>query len=266
MKILHRPFYTDFAWAYDLVITGPISRRCDFIESALHQRGVLPGSRILDAGCGTGSYAVELARRQYQVTGLDASAELIAEAKKKSRGTSLPLTFQVGDILKLSLLRVDGILCRGVLNDLTDDASRRQVFISFAQTLRQGGVLVLDVREWYATALRKIRAPIFVKSVETDSGKLTFYSDTRLDYKQKQLIVAERHAIKKDGVETVSEYNFTMRCWTKETLRKRLIDAGFGSIEYFGDYDQRTPVDTTDRIVAVAILKHKWMKGEKNVG
>jgi len=253
-----RPFYTDLAWAYDLIIAGPVSRRCDLIERALRQRQVAPGSRILDAGCGTGNYAIELARRQYTVAGLDASTELIAQAREKSRDARLPLTFQVGDILALpSRPRFDGILCRGVLNDLTDAASRQQVFVSFAQALRQGGVLLLDVREWYATSLRKLRTPVFARSVETDRGKLTFCSDTRLDYKRKQLLVQERHSIKKDGVETVSEYNFTMRCWTKEELHQNLLDAGFGSIAYFGDYDQGAPVHTTDRIVAVALLEHK---------
>lgn len=258
MKISHRPFYTDLAWAYDLIIASPVSRRCDLIEHALRQRQVAPGSRILDAGCGTGNYSIELARRQYVVAGLDASAELIAQAREKSRDVRLPLTFQVGDILELpSTPGFDGILCRGVLNDLTDDASRQQVFVSFAQALRQGGVLLLDVREWYATSLRKLRSPVFARSVETDKGKLVFYSDTRLDYKRKQLVVQERHAIKKDGVETTSDYNFTMRCWTKEELHQNLLNAGFGSSEYFGDYARSTPVYTTDRIVAVAVLKRK---------
>ncbi len=54
-NILHRPFYREFAWAYDLIITGPISSRCDFIEGMLSQWGVLSGSSILDAGCGTGN-------------------------------------------------------------------------------------------------------------------------------------------------------------------------------------------------------------------
>jgi SAM-dependent methyltransferase len=258
MKISHRPFYTDLAWAYDLIIAGPVSRLCDFVEHALRQRQVAPGSRILDAGCGTGNYSVELARRQYVVTGLDVSAELIAQAHEKSRNARLPLTFQVSDMLELpSTPGFDGVLCRGVLNDLTGNASRQQVFVSFAQALRQGGVLLLDVREWYATSLRKLRAPVFARSVETDRGKLTFYSDTQLDYKRKQLVVQERHSIKKDGVETVSDYDFTMRCWTKEELHQNLLDAGFGSIEYFGDYARSTPVYTTDRIVAVATLKYK---------
>jgi len=255
-SILRRPFYTEFAWAYDLIIEGPISSRCDFMEDVLSQRGVLSGSKILDAGCGTGSYSIELARRGYIVTGLDISTELISEAKKKSGAMPLPLTFEVGDVLKLSSApKFDGILCRGVLNDMTDDISRQGAFFSFVRALRKGGVLILDVREWNSTALRKAKEPTFEKSVETDRGKLTFRSATQLDDKTRQLIVSERHTVTRGGVEIVSEYDFIMRCWTREELHNNLAKAGFGSIMYFGGYDCNIPMGSTDRIVAVASLK-----------
>lgn len=255
-SILRRPFYTEFAWAYDLIIAGPISSRCDFMEDVLSQRGVSSDSKILDAGCGTGNYSIELSRRGYIVTGLDISKELISEARKKLGDLSLPLTFEVGDVLKLSSVpEYDGILCRGVLNDITDDISRQEVFLSFGRALREGGVLILDVREWNSTALRKIKEPVFEKSVETDRGKLTFRSVTQLDEKTRRLLVSERHTLKKDDAEIVSECDFIMRCWTKEELHTHLANAGFGSIAYFGDYDRNIPVGSTDRIVAVASFK-----------
>jgi trans-aconitate 2-methyltransferase len=41
-----------------------------------------PGERILDIGCGTGQLTAEIARRGAQVTGLDNSAEMLADARK----------------------------------------------------------------------------------------------------------------------------------------------------------------------------------------
>jgi ubiquinone/menaquinone biosynthesis C-methylase UbiE len=55
-----RPFYNEFAWAYDLLQAEPIVTRVDFMEGLLSRNGILHGSKILDAGCGTGRYAVEL--------------------------------------------------------------------------------------------------------------------------------------------------------------------------------------------------------------
>ena len=66
------------------------------------------------------------------------------------------------------------ILCRGVLNDIIDNGNRRQAFLVFNRLLREGGVLILDVREWNATAARKTWQPV---SLVQD---LRFVSATKL--------------------------------------------------------------------------------------
>jgi SAM-dependent methyltransferase len=42
------------------------------------------GARILDAGCGTGRVAIELARRGHHTVGIDIDAELLARARSKA--------------------------------------------------------------------------------------------------------------------------------------------------------------------------------------
>lgn len=42
------------------------------------------GSAILDVGCGTGRHSIELAKRGFQVTGVDISAGMLSEAKKSA--------------------------------------------------------------------------------------------------------------------------------------------------------------------------------------
>jgi 2-polyprenyl-3-methyl-5-hydroxy-6-metoxy-1,4-benzoquinol methylase len=258
-KISNRPFYTRFAWAYDLIIAGPVLIRCDFVESMAAQRGVLPGSRILDAGCGTGSYSVELSKKGYIVTGLDSSAELISVARAKAEEAKEPVIFQVGDILELpSQPSYDGMLCRGVLNDIIDGPSRQKVFFSFARALRKGGILILDVREWTRSVSQKERGPVFERVVEIDNGTLTFRAVTRLEHETKRLLVAESHILERVGApKTIAEYDFVMQCWTKDELHNNLTNAGFGSVAYFGDYKSSSSTGSTDRIVAVASLERK---------
>ncbi|HEX8844553.1 MAG TPA: class I SAM-dependent methyltransferase [Pyrinomonadaceae bacterium] len=252
-ELTGRPFYNQYAWAYDLIITPNVAHQCDFIEEMLSRRGVSQGARLLDAGCGTGRYAVELGVRGYIVDGLDQSSQLIAEAQKCAAAHALPLSFTVGDILALEAApQYDAILCRGVLNDLLDESSRQEVFHVFARALRPAGVLVLDVREWAATIRRKTDAPVFEKLVETDLGQLAFRSLTELDRERRRLLVTERHALVKDNVETVSVYDFQMRCWTLEELEACLTRHGFAGAQYFGAYDARTAAGETDRLVCVA--------------
>src|SRR5262245_66237968 len=123
-----RPFYGEYAWAFDLLIDRPVSQECAAISDWLTERGVLPGATILDAGCGTGRYSGELARRGYTVEGVDRSAELIETARQSVRGYGDAVSFRVGDILALPAARYHGILCRGVLNDFVDDDARLSVF------------------------------------------------------------------------------------------------------------------------------------------
>lgn len=250
-----RPFYDEYAWAYDFIINPPGDEELDFIADAFRARGAGTGSLVLDAGCGVGRHASGLARRGYAVEGVDRSASLIEEARRSAgEEGELTVSFRVGDILDLQPAgRFDGLLCRGVLNDLLDGRSREHVFSSFAGALRRGGAVVLDVREWEATARRKIRKPVSQRTVETERGSLTFESVTRVDPGTRRLLVEERHTLRAGGVERVSAYDFQMRCWTREELEARMSRAGFGGCEFFGAYARATPAGATDRLICVAV-------------
>jgi trans-aconitate methyltransferase len=52
-------------------------------ESVLELLDVKPGERILDLGCGTGDLAKQIQEHDAEVTGIDASPEMIAKAKAK---------------------------------------------------------------------------------------------------------------------------------------------------------------------------------------
>ena len=70
--------------------------------------GDVSGKRLLDLGCGEGSYARELARRGARVTGVDGSATLIAAARRRSAAAGLDSEFHC--------------LNANALNGIADDA------------------------------------------------------------------------------------------------------------------------------------------------
>jgi SAM-dependent methyltransferase len=250
-----RPFYGEYAWAFDLLIDRPVAKECTAIAGWLVERGVVPGARLLDAGCGTGRYAIELGRRGYVVEGIDQSPELIDVARLSVIHQPSSVSFHVGDLLTLPDHRYDAILCRGVLNDFVDTGSHEAVFSAFAGALRRGCVLILDVREWEATKKRKQREPLFRKSVDTDRGKLTFTSITELDPERQQLLLYETHTLVNDAGEHSRDYRFVMRCWTRTELESAFERVGFGSVEYFGAYDPAIQPGATDRLIAVARVR-----------
>ena len=244
-----RPFYGAFAWAYDLLTERPVTRECAWIAAALTARGIGPGARVLDAGCATGRFAVGLANHGYRVTGVDRSADLLAVAEQRRVRCAL------ADLIALPLRRAfGGVLCRGVLNDVLEDELRQAMFRSFAGALGDGGVLVLDVRDWEETVRRKTADPVHVRTVETAQGRLTFRSETRLDAATRRMLVGERHVLESSGATRTETHEFTMRCWTRAELEQRLAEAGFARPEWSGAYAVGVPLGATDRIVAVACM------------
>ena len=242
-----RPFYGSFAWAYDLLADRPVARECAWIAATLTARGIGRGARVLDAGCATGRYALALAEHGYHVTGVDRSPELIAVARQRG------VACFVADLAALPSRReYDAVLCRGVLNDVLDDDSRRAMFQAFAGALTARGVLVLDVRDWDLTVGRKAAQPVHERTIETEQGKLTFRSETRLETATRRMLIAERHTLVRGGQTRSESHDFVMRCWTRAELEERLREAGFARIEWRGAYDAAVPLGATDRIVAVA--------------
>jgi SAM-dependent methyltransferase len=251
-EVRRRPFYTEYAWAFDLLIDRPVRKECAVMAAWLVDRGVLPGAEILDAGCGTGRYALELARRGYVVHGIDLSPDLVEVAMRANGDVHQGVSFAVGDIAHLAPSRYAAILCRGVLNDIVDDAGRDATFQAFAGALQSEGALILDVREWAASVERKAREPLFRKRVSTERGELTFTSVTALDHENRQLLISERHELVLGGGEHVSDYNFVMRCWERDELNILLARHHFGELSFFGAYDPDVPAGATDRLVVVA--------------
>jgi SAM-dependent methyltransferase len=71
----------DARWR-ELAASGQnVHGEADLVESLLLESG---GTSVLDAGCGTGRVAIELAGRGFSVVGVDADAPMLAAAKSKA--------------------------------------------------------------------------------------------------------------------------------------------------------------------------------------
>lgn len=91
----------------------------------------LAGRRILDAGCGTGALAVEMARRGAEVVAIDLSHGLVEMARERVGDAAGPgrVTFEVGDMLHPRLGRFDHVVCMDSLihyaaNDMVEALAR----------------------------------------------------------------------------------------------------------------------------------------------
>ena len=71
----------------------------------------LEGRRVLDAGCGTGAFAVEAARRGAEVVAVDVAGNLVALARDRAPGgVAARLDFRTGDFTDPALGRFDHVV------------------------------------------------------------------------------------------------------------------------------------------------------------
>jgi SAM-dependent methyltransferase len=107
---------------------------------------VLPPTpaRVLDVPCGFGRHARGLAKRGYDVTGVELDERVIAEAGRRSRGD---VEYVEADMRDLHALPrdFDGVICMWASFGYFDHSTNEYVLLGFAERLRPGGRLVLDV-------------------------------------------------------------------------------------------------------------------------
>ncbi len=119
----------------------------EFLVDALELR---PGMRVLDAGCGPGRHALELAARGISVVGVDLSPEFV-ELARAATG-DLPAEFRVGDIRALGFdAEFDAVicLCQGGFGLLGGGDGETAALRQLAGALRPGGRLALSAFSAY---------------------------------------------------------------------------------------------------------------------
>ncbi|MBW3651404.1 MAG: class I SAM-dependent methyltransferase, partial [Actinobacteria bacterium] len=104
---------------------------------------------VLDAGCGTGRVALELARRGVEVVGVDNDASMLATARKlgpppRSEGRSGPgSTWVEADLTQLALERVfDVVVMAGNVPLFTPPGTQAALVAGCARHVAPDGVLV----------------------------------------------------------------------------------------------------------------------------
>lgn len=109
--------------------------------------------RILDAGCGTGNYALALAPRVSRVTGMDLNEQMLTEARRKAVASALTdkVLFQLGEIPNLPFTdeTFDAVMINQVLHHLEPLGSIEfqhhiRVINEASRVLRKGGLILIN--------------------------------------------------------------------------------------------------------------------------
>ncbi|OGG57202.1 MAG: hypothetical protein A3F84_17290 [Candidatus Handelsmanbacteria bacterium RIFCSPLOWO2_12_FULL_64_10] len=183
------PPYGRLADIYDFVMRHVDYRAwADYVEAAFARHGADP-AHVLDMACGTGTMALELSRRGYDVTGADASEAMLAVACRKAGAAGLAIPFHIADLRGAEgLPSFDAAICLyDSMNYMLSAEEMAQALGQVRPLVRQGGLFVFDV----CTEANSIR--YFRDMTEREAGEGFAYV---------------RHSFYRDGIQT---NDFTIR-------------------------------------------------------
>lgn len=203
----------------------------DLIERTTHLKRE---HRILDLCCGQGRHCIEFARRGFRsVAGLDQSRFLVWLARRRSRREGLNIGFEQGDIrtFRPSPGSFDCVTILGnsfgYFEDSEDDAA---VLGAVREMLSENGVFVLDIPDgaW-------VRENFEPRSWEWVGDHQFVCRERTLNRDASRLIA--REIVTDTGRGVVRDQFYSERLYSREEIRKLVIEAGFASIQFHDDWN-----------------------------
>jgi 2-polyprenyl-3-methyl-5-hydroxy-6-metoxy-1,4-benzoquinol methylase len=143
MKQWYEELFTDYADKYEKeIFTQGTLGEVDFIQKEINQN---ENCKILDIGCGTGRHALELAKRGYNVTGIDLSKSMIAKAKEKAQSSGVNVDFHIADARNLPFedeFDLVIMICEGAFPLMETDEMNFEILKNAAKALKSNGKLI----------------------------------------------------------------------------------------------------------------------------
>jgi SAM-dependent methyltransferase len=210
---------------------GNTVQEIDFIEKEL---SLSHGISIIDVGCGTGRHTIELARRGYDVTGIDISDRMLDVARETLKNEGLKGNFIHADATKFSFENKFDLalcICQGGfgLLGLDEEPFLRELKIlkNIYDVLKNGSFLFMTVsnaiphfRRWSETDVENGNFDI-IDNVETfEMEELYPINAKGITFKSKKFTPSEiKLLLKMAGFQIILICGGTAGSWNKEKLK-----------------------------------------------
>lgn len=243
--------YTGFAQVYDLFMDNvPYDEWCAYIVDVLHRHQITDGP-VLDLGCGTGELTRRLAACGYDMTGVDASAEMLQQAMEKQ--TDPPVLYLMQEMQQLELDGcVRAVCCTcDCINYVLEPDEVLEAFQRIAAVLEKGGVFLFDMNPPYKYE-QMLGDNTFAESRSEGSFIWENYYDkeSRINEYDLTLFIPEADGLYRRYTETHFQRNYTT-----EQITDFLTQAGFTCEGMYDDYTTEAAHAESERITFVAIKR-----------
>lgn len=239
--------YDVFARFYDLFTdTVDYAKRAEYFHTILSS--TLEGQiLLLDLACGTGSLSLELAKRGYDVIGVDASAQMLMQAQQKAFDAGEQILFLQQPMEELDLYgTVRACVCAlDSLNHLRTKPALELAISRVSLFLEPGGIFIFDMNTPYKHQ-EVLADNCFVYEQE---GVLCLWqnhteglvTDITLDF-----FVRE----KSNSYRRYSE-QFTEQAFLMQDIKEILASCGLKLLAVYGDDTVLPPCEETERWIFV---------------
>ncbi len=226
----------------------------DFIEAAVRANSETRPELVLDLGCGTGSMTLELAKRGYDMTGVDISVEMLDIARERAlnAGFGDKMLWLCQDMTEFELYgTVDlAVSCLDCLNHLTSPKELDRCLSLVHNYLVPDGLFIFDVN-----GRAKFENVYADRSyvMETD-GSVCIWQN---DYNPRTHICDFYITLFNEENGTYARYDELQRerMYPLSSLKKRLAAQDFEFVGAYSDYSFTPATDADERIYIVARCK-----------
>ena len=216
----------------------------DEIERVLALTGI-EGGAVLDIGCGPGRHSVALAKRGFEVTGVDVTPCLLRRAKELARSEGLEVEWILADMREfVRPAGFDLVISMFTSFGYFDTAEENErVLGNFRESLRPGGACVVDVIG------KEVLARVFEPTAATTlEGSAVVFERREVARDWSRMHVVWTLV---DG-DRATHFELDHAIYSAQELKDRLRHAGFSSVACHGNFDGDRYGPDAQRLVALA--------------
>jgi cyclopropane fatty-acyl-phospholipid synthase-like methyltransferase len=237
--------YNNFAYVYDrLTVDIDYKKWADYVQSIL-KKYKINGSMILELGCGTGSFGIEMAKRGYEMICLDLSTEMLDCAAEKAEKEDLDILLLNQDMCNFELYgTVDVIVCLlDSFNYLTKDLQVKKLFKLVHNYLNPGGLFIFDVNTEYK--FKNTLANNFFYEINED---VTYIWENEFNPKTKKARFDLTFFVKREDelYERFDETHFE-RAYSNDEIMAFINDSDLEFIKIYDELKLKKPVEQSQR-------------------
>ena len=242
--------YRDFAFVYDeLMDDVDYDGWVNYIEQIIKNENA-EVKNILELACGTGNITIPLAKKNYDIAGIDISDEMLNVARSKGEKQGIDLVLLEQDIAELDfdVTNLDCVLCAcDGFNYITYDEDLMNVFSKTYELLKQEGIFIFDISSFYKLST-VLGDNMYGENRDGVSYMWQNYFDDEQNLVEMELtfFVADE-----DGKYEKHEERHLQRAYTEEEILDILEEAGFSDVKVYGDFTFEQPEEDCERVFFV---------------